>query len=46
MVNELEPLFNLISVAVIRATDNWDKWGFSTFPGTLDNPSECVVNTN
>jgi len=31
IVEELHPLFNPRSVAVIGATNNWNKWGFSTF---------------
>jgi acyl-CoA synthetase (NDP forming) len=34
--DELEPLFNPRSVAVIGATNNWSKWGFSTFASLLD----------
>ncbi len=33
---ELEPLFNPKSVAVIGATNNWNKWGYSTFTSALD----------
>ena len=36
IVEELEPLFNPQSVAVIGATNNWNKWGFSTFSSTLE----------
>ena len=35
LVQELEPLFNPRSVAVIGATNNRNKWGFSTFSSTL-----------
>ena len=35
IVEELEPLFNPRSVAVIGATNNWNKWGFSTFSSIL-----------
>ncbi len=33
---EFEPLFNPQSVAVIGATNNWAKWGFSTFNSLLN----------
>ena len=36
IVKELEPLFDPKSVAVIGATNNWNKWGFSTFSSSLD----------
>jgi len=36
IVRALEPLFNPGSVAVIGATNNWNKWGFSTFSSALD----------
>lgn len=36
IVEELEPLFNPKSVAVIGATNNWNKWGYSTFTSALD----------
>jgi acetyl-CoA synthetase (ADP-forming) len=36
IAHELEPLFNPRSVAVIGATENWNKWGFSTFSSVLD----------
>jgi len=36
IVEELEPLINPRSVAVIGATNNWNKWGFSTFASTLN----------
>ena len=32
----LDPLFNPRSVAVIGATNSWNKWGFSTFTSTLN----------
>ncbi|MBM3120152.1 MAG: hypothetical protein FJ006_11530 [Chloroflexi bacterium] len=35
IVEELEPLFNPKSVAVIGATNNWNKWGYSTFTSVL-----------
>jgi len=33
---ELEPLFKPRAVAVIGATNNWGKWGFSTWNSLLD----------
>ncbi|OIP35730.1 MAG: hypothetical protein COW04_12425 [Deltaproteobacteria bacterium CG12_big_fil_rev_8_21_14_0_65_43_10] len=33
---ELAPLFNPRSVAVIGASNNWSKWGFSTFTSVLN----------
>ena len=36
ITHELEPLFNPRSVAVIGATENWNKWGFSTFSSVLE----------
>ena len=33
---EFEPLFNPRAVAVIGATNNWGKWGFSTWNSLLD----------
>jgi succinyl-CoA synthetase alpha subunit len=36
IVEELEPLFNPKSVAVVGATSNWNKWGFSTFTSALN----------
>ncbi|HIE17357.1 MAG TPA: acetyl-CoA synthetase [Dehalococcoidia bacterium] len=36
IAEELEPLFNPKSVAVIGATNNWSKWGYSTFTSVLD----------
>ena len=36
-INEaLEPLFNPRSIAVIGATNSWNKWGFSTFASILN----------
>jgi succinyl-CoA synthetase alpha subunit len=35
IVQELEPLFNPKSVAVVGATNNWNKWGFFTFSSAL-----------
>ncbi len=36
MIENLDPLFNPKSVAVIGATGDWNKWGFSTFLSTID----------
>ncbi len=36
IVESLEPLFNPKSVAVVGATNNWNKWGFSTFSSALN----------
>ena len=36
IVESLEPLFNPKSVAVVGATNNWNKWGFSTFTSALN----------
>jgi succinyl-CoA synthetase alpha subunit len=36
IVEDLEPLFNPKSVAVVGATGNWNKWGFSTFTSALN----------
>jgi succinyl-CoA synthetase alpha subunit len=36
IVEELEPLFNPKSVAVIGATNNWNKWGYPTFTSALN----------
>lgn len=36
ITQELEPLFNPKSAAVIGATNNRNKWGFSTFSSVLD----------
>jgi len=35
IVEELEPLFNPRSVAVVGATNNFNKWGFFTFSSAL-----------
>jgi len=35
-LKELEPLFNPRSVAVVGATNNWNKWGYSTFASALN----------
>jgi succinyl-CoA synthetase alpha subunit len=36
MHEALEPLFNPRSIAVIGATNSWNKWGFSTFASILN----------
>ena len=36
ITEELRPLFDPRTVAVIGATNNWNKWGFSTFSSALD----------
>ena len=36
LADELDPLFNPRSVAVIGATNLWNKWGFSTFSSILN----------
>jgi succinyl-CoA synthetase alpha subunit len=36
IVEELEPLFNPRSVAVVGATSNWNKWGYSSFTSALN----------
>jgi acyl-CoA synthetase (NDP forming) len=36
IVEELEPLFNPKSIAVVGATTNWNKWGYSTFTSALN----------
>ncbi|MGD0352938.1 MAG: CoA-binding protein [Dehalococcoidia bacterium] len=36
IVESLEPLFNPKSVAVVGATTNWNKWGYSTFTSALN----------
>ena len=36
LFEELEPLFNPKSVAVVGATNNWNKWGYSTFTSALE----------
>ncbi len=36
ITKNFSPLFDPKSVAVIGATDDWNKWGFSTFLSTLD----------
>jgi acyl-CoA synthetase (NDP forming) len=36
IVEDLDPLFNPRSVAVVGATSNWNKWGFSTFSSALN----------
>jgi succinyl-CoA synthetase alpha subunit len=46
IVEELEPLFNPKSVAVVGATNNWNKWGFSTFISALNGFSGPVYPVN
>lgn len=46
IVEELEPLFNPKSVAVIGATNNWNKWGYSTFTSALDGFRGLVYPVN
>lgn len=36
IAEDLDPLFNPRSVAVVGATGNWNKWGFSTFSSALN----------
>jgi acetyltransferase len=36
IVEDFRPLFDPRVVAVIGATNNWNKWGFSTFSSALD----------
>lgn len=36
IVEELDPLFNPRAVAVVGATNNFNKWGFFTFSSALD----------
>jgi acyl-CoA synthetase (NDP forming) len=36
IVESLEPLFNPKSIAVVGATTNWNKWGYSTFTSALN----------
>jgi acetyl-CoA synthetase (ADP-forming) len=36
IIENLDPLFNPRSVAVIGATNDWNKWGFSTFLSVID----------
>ena len=46
IAQELEPLFNPSSVAIIGATDNWNKWGFSTFSSVLNGFTGSVYPVN
>ena len=46
IVTELEPLFNPRSIAVIGATNDWNKWGFSTFNSTLNSFEGKVYPVN
>jgi succinyl-CoA synthetase alpha subunit len=43
---ELEPLFNPRSIAVIGATNDWNKWGFSTFNSTRSSFAGNVYPVN
>lgn len=43
---EFEPLFNPRAVAVIGATNNWGKWGFSTWNSLLDGYEGRVYPVN
>jgi len=36
IVQDLDPLFNPKSVAVVGATSNWNKWGYSSFSSALN----------
>ena len=45
-LEQLEPLFNPRSVAVIGATNDWNKWGFSTFTCALDGFEGSVYPVN
>lgn len=42
----LEPLFNPRSIAVIGATNSWNKWGFSTFASILNGFAGKVFPVN
>jgi acetyl-CoA synthetase (ADP-forming) len=46
IVEELEPLFNPGSVAVIGATNNPNKWGYSTFSSMLNGFAGTVYPVN
>jgi acyl-CoA synthetase (NDP forming) len=46
ITEDLEPLFNPKSVAVVGATNNWNKWGFSTFNSALDGFAGPVYPVN
>jgi len=46
ITEELEPLFNPKSLAVIGATNNWNKWGASTFNSALDGFAGPVYPVN
>src|SRR4030065_787016 len=45
-VEGLEPLFNPRSVAVVGATNNWNKWGYSTFSSALNGFRGSVYPVN
>ena len=46
IIDNLDPLFNPKSVAVIGATNDWNKWGFSTFLSTIDGFEGSVYPIN
>ena len=46
IIKELDPLFNPSSVAVIGATNNWNKWGYSTFSSALQGSQENIYPVN
>ena len=46
ITQELDPLFNPRSVAVVGATNNWNKWGFSTFSSALNSFAGPVYPVN
>jgi len=46
ITEELDPLFNPKSVAVVGATNNWNKWGFSTFNSALEGFTGPVYPVN
>jgi len=45
-LSNLDPLFNPRSVAVVGATNNWRKWGFSTFTSLLDGFEGAIYPVN
>jgi len=46
IVRELDPLFNPRSVAVIGATNSWNKWGYSTFSSIIQSFEGKVYPVN
>jgi succinyl-CoA synthetase alpha subunit len=46
ITHELKPLFDPRSVAVIGATENWNKWGSSTFSSVLEGFAGDVYPVN